>query len=328
MERLVTELVHFFQLSKIIEASTSRSWANLDGFDWAVVLLAPIVPISLAVEFCITALRRRANFTSYRVNLMIYAVNRLIGTAINLSVAFSLIYLLKDYAMFQTSVTWYWFVYAYLVWELGQYIFHRLSHKVRLLWCLHSTHHAQEDMNISVSYAHFFLEGTFANLIRIPIATLCGVDPMLLTLILLIAPIYGSLIHTSEALLPRGRIGPLRAIFLSPSDHRVHHAKNPIYIDRNYCNLFNIWDRLFGTYQAELDEIPIEYGVSRKVDAHKFADVYFGEFTLLCRDFVTAPGVKNKLMYLVMPPGWTHSGQHATATHLRKHFLATNAANH
>jgi sterol desaturase/sphingolipid hydroxylase (fatty acid hydroxylase superfamily) len=328
MEGFVTELINFFQLSRIIDASTSGAWTNLDGFDWAVMLLAPVVPISLALEFCITAMRKKASLPTYRVNLLIYAVNRVIGLTINLSVAFSLIYVLNDYAMFQTSLTWYWFIYAYLVWELGQYVYHILSHKVRVLWCLHSTHHAAEDMNISVSYAHFFLEGTFANLIRIPVATLGGVDPKLLTLILLVAPIYGSLIHTSEALLPRGRIGLLRTIFLSPSDHRVHHAKNPIYIDRNYCNLFSIWDRLFGTYQPELDEIPIEYGITRNVDAHKFTDVYFGEFSSLFKDFASASGVKNKFMYLVMPPGWRPSGQHMTAAQLRRRFIANNPTNH
>ncbi len=248
-------------------------------------------------------------------------MNRGAGLAINLAVAFTLIPIFREYALFQTSVTWYWFIYAYLVWEFAHYIYHYSCHNVRLLWCLHSTHHAPEHMNLSVSYAHFFLEGTYANLIRIPISIFLGVDPQLLAILLVVAPVYGSFIHIGEHILPRGRLGPLEKVFLSPSDHRVHHARNPIYIDRNYCNLFKIWDWLFCTYQRERDDMPIEYGMTRRVNSKSFLDVYLGEIRALFQDLARAPGLKNKILCLVMPPGWSHEGRHKTARIQRQRFL-------
>jgi hypothetical protein len=93
----------------------------------------------------------------------------------------------------------------------------------------------------------------------------------------------------------------------------VHHARNPAYIDTNFCNLLNIWDRVFRTYQPEDHNIRIEYGITRAVNTRNFADMYFGEFALLGRDIVRAPGLWNKFLYLFMPPGWSHTGEHKTA---------------
>jgi hypothetical protein len=92
-------------------------------------------------------------------------------------------------------------------------------------------------------------------------------------------------------------------------------------MDTNFCNLLNIWDRIFGTYVVEKDDIPIEYGITRRMKANSFTDAYFGEFTALLRDVGKAPGLKNKLLYLVMPPGWSHTGDHKTARVIREEFL-------
>jgi hypothetical protein len=93
----------------------------------------------------------------------------------------------------------------------------------------------------------------------------------------------------------------------------VHHARNPIYIDTNFCNLLNVWDRVFRTYQPEDRSILIEYGITRPVNSRSFTDMYFGEFICLARDMAHAPGFRNKLLYLLMPPGWSHTGEHKTA---------------
>jgi hypothetical protein len=88
-------------------------------------------------------------------------------------------------------------------------------------------------------------------------------------------------------------------LILTPSHHRVHHARNPLYIDTNFCNLLNIWDRIFRTYQPEDHSLQIEYGVTRPVNPRSFVDLYFGEFVLLARDIAHAPGLKNKFLYFV-----------------------------
>jgi hypothetical protein len=92
-------------------------------------------------------------------------------------------------------------------------------------------------------------------------------------------------------------------------------------MDTNFCNLLNIWDKVFGTYQEEQHDIQIEYGITRKMDSGNFLDVYFGEFVALFKDVAKAPGLKNKLLYIIMPPGWSHTGEHQTSKLVRGAYL-------
>ena len=92
-------------------------------------------------------------------------------------------------------------------------------------------------------------------------------------------------------------------------------------MDTNFCNLLNIWDKVFGTFQNEEKNLKIEYGITRKMNSGNFIDVYFGEIIALCKDVYHAPGIKNKLAYIVMPPGWSHTGEHKTAKIVRQEFL-------
>jgi hypothetical protein len=93
-------------------------------------------------------------------------------------------------------------------------------------------------------------------------------------------------------------------------------------MDTNYCNLLNIWDKVFKTYQPELNEIPVEYGITRTVKPNNFLDAYVGEFALLGKDIYNAPGILNKIRYLFMPPGWSHTGDHKTSKVMRELFYA------
>jgi sterol desaturase/sphingolipid hydroxylase (fatty acid hydroxylase superfamily) len=125
---------------------------------------------------------------------------------------------------------------------------------------------------------------------------------------------WGSLIHIGHDLMPSGRLGWLNNVILTPSHHRVHHARNPVYIDKNYCNLLPIWDRVFGTYQAELPSVKPEYGITRNVKENSFIDAYFGEFALLFKDVRNAPSWRARLLYVFMPPGWDPKPKSADKT--------------
>jgi sterol desaturase/sphingolipid hydroxylase (fatty acid hydroxylase superfamily) len=133
---------------------------------------------------------------------------------------------------------------------------------------------------------------------------------------------WGSFIHIGDTMIKDARFGVIGKIILTPSHHRVHHARNPLYMDTNYCNLLNIWDRIFKTYQPELKEIPVEYGITRPIQPNNFLDAYFGEITLLAKDIYHAPGIINKIRYLFMPPGWSHTGDHKTSKVVREQFVA------
>lgn len=321
LDAIYTEIINFFGISNAWEILKSGDYSAFKTYDGIVALIVPIMPLLLLFEFIAGLVHKKPNMKVYKVNFLIYVFNRLLSLVISLATIAFLIGFLEDYSLFQTTPTWYWYVYAYLAWDLGHFVYHFLGHKIRLFWCLHSTHHAPESMNLTVNYAHFFLEYPYADIIRTTVCILLGVSPPMLFVIMFIDGTWGTFIHLGENVLKDGRLGFLNKLILTPSHHRVHHARNPLYMDRNYCNLWNVWDRIFGTYQEERKDIPIEYGITREMSSGNFFDVYFGEIIELAKDVYKAPGLKNKLLYIFMPPGWSHTGNHRTAKVIREEFL-------
>lgn len=320
-DTLYSEVVGFFGLRGIIEMVQKNDYSSLTTFDGIRKLMGPIIPLLLLLEIIRAVFYKRFKIEDYSMPFLVFVLNRFISRFISIAMVAFCIGLLEKYAIFQTSLTWYWLIYGYIVWEFAHFIYHFLAHKVRILWCLHSTHHAPQNMNLFVNFAHFFLEAPYADLIRTSICILLGVNPALLFLIMFIDGFWGSFIHLGENVLKDGRLGFLNRIILTPSHHRVHHAKNPAYMDTNFCNLLNIWDKVFKTYQEERKDIDIEYGITRKMSPHNVLDAYFGEIVCLAKDVYKAPGIKNKFLYCIMPPGWSHTGDHKTAKLAREEFM-------
>ena len=320
-ETLYREVIGFFGIDQVWEILKSGNYGALVTYDGIIAIIRPIIPLLILLEFILGLVYKKPQTKVYKINFLIYVFNRIIGRFIAIAMVVLCIGLFEKYALIHTEPTWYWFIYGYIVWEFGHFIYHFLGHKVRLFWCLHSTHHAPEDMNLSVTHAHFFLEAPYADAIRTTVCILLGVSPAMLFVIMFIDGTYGAFIHVGENILKNGRLGFLNRLILTPSHHRVHHAKNPLYMDTNFCNLLNIWDKVFGTYQEERNDIEIEYGITREMDSGNFMDVYFGEIVALVKDVVKAPGIKNKFLYIFMPPGWSHTGEHKTAKIAREDYL-------
>ena len=303
-EFLSKELTGFFRFDSMLRAYSEES-LNVDFvLSNPLAVTGAIIPTLLVLELLVGVVRKNAQAKTYKIALFTYAFNRAISTYVSLSVTLFLIVILQDYKLIDTSLTWYWILYGYLVWEFTHYFAHLLSHRVRLFWCFHAPHHAPEEMNLSVSYVHFFLEGPVFQLIRISGSILLGVSPELLLVVAAIAPIWGSWIHVGENIVKDGRMGLFEKFILTPSHHRIHHARNTVYIDKNYCNLFNIWDRLFGTYQEEVEGVEIEYGILRKPNTSSFIQMHFGELIALFRDVRSTSRISNKIRYFCYPPGW------------------------
>ena len=270
------------------------------------LLVMLVVPLLLIAEMLSAYARGQFQWRHFKVPLMCLLVNSILGRLLSLSLAVAIASLVQPYALLETGFTWYWFIYGYVVWEFAHFVYHFLGHKVRLFWCLHSTHHAPEHMNLSVSYSHFLLEAPYADIVRIGICTFMGVDPVILMIVVGIDSIWGSLIHVGEEVMPDGRMGFLQKWILTPSHHRLHHARNSLYIDTNFCNLLNIWDRLFRTYREQHPDVAPDYGIKRPMDSNNFVDVYLGEFSALAHDLKRASRWQDKLSYLFMPPHWKH----------------------
>ncbi|MEO5893204.1 MAG: sterol desaturase family protein [Ferruginibacter sp.] len=316
-------LTGFFGINELIKIIKSGDYSSFLTYKGIVSIIGPLFPIVLVVEILVALLYKKFKAIDYKISFFSYVLNAVIGRFISIAAIVFCIGLFERYAIFKTTFTWYWFIYGYIVWEFGHFIYHYLGHKVRLFWCLHSTHHAPQTMNLSISYAHFFLEGPYADVIRTTVCILLGVNPPMLFVIMFIDGFWGGFIHIGEHMVKDGRLGFLGKYILTPSHHRVHHAKNPLYMDTNFCNLLNIWDRVFHTYQPEDKNIPVKYGITREMKPNSFIDSYFGEFSCLIKDVVRAPGLKNKVLYIFMPPGWSHTGDNKTAGKVRGEFIKT-----
>ena len=322
-EIFLDEITGFFGIRHWLKMFQSGDYSSLLTWKGIQAAISPLIPLLLIIELVRGSFYRKFKVENYKMPFLIYVFNRFVSRYLSIGVVAFCIAFFEKYALLNTTPTWYWFLYGYVVWELAHFVYHYLGHKVRLFWCLHSTHHAPEDMNLSVTYAHFFLEAPYADFIRTTICILLGVHPALLFLIMFVDGTWGAFIHVGENLLKDGRLGFLNRVLLTPSHHRVHHAKNPLYMDTNFCNLLPIWDKAFGTLQEEKKNLKLEYGITREMRKGHFhvADAYFGEFYALVKDIRRAPGVKNKLLYLVMPPGWSHTGEHRTAKIVRQKYM-------
>ncbi len=324
-ETLYNEFIGFFGVGGIIEMVKKNDYSSLSTWAGIQNLIYPIIPLLLLIEIIRAIIYKRFKIEDYKLSFLVFVLNRFISRFISIAAVGFCIGLFERWAIFKTDITWYWLLYGYVVWELAHFVYHFLAHKIRILWCLHSTHHAPQQMNLFVNFAHFFLEAPYADVIRTSICIILGVSPPLLFLIMFIDGLWGSFIHVGENIIRNGRLGFLSKFLLTPSHHRVHHARNPLYMDTNFCNLLNIWDKVFKTYQDEKNEIRIEYGITRKINPNNVLDAYFGEIVCLWRDIVKAPGIKNKLLYIIMPPGWSHTGNHQTAKIARNGYLAERA---
>ncbi|MCO7184338.1 sterol desaturase family protein [Tenacibaculum sp. XPcli2-G] len=211
---------------------------------------------------------------------------------------------LYENRIFTLGFQWYIWIVAYLLYDFTVFFIHFLGHKVRVLWCIHGVHHTAEEMNLTVVARGSIFDVFFTpfNFIWLPIL---GFHPLMIFVIEPIARLYATLTHVNEKVI--GKQKWLDKLLITPSVHRVHHAKNHIYLDRNYGETFSIWDRLFKTFQKELDNEKIVYGIMHeKLNSENLWHVQFLLWKELWLDIKKAPTLLDKVKYLFMPPGWNH----------------------
>ena len=207
-------------------------------------------------------------------------------------------YVEQEWAFFHTGVVWWAFPLAFIFFDFMYYWAHRLSHEINLFWGGHSVHHQSEEYNLTVALRQSSTQILWTFLFYLPLA-MCGIDPLVFIAMQGINLLYQFWIHTeSIKKLPRW----YEAIFNTPSHHRVHHARNPKYIDKNHAGTLIIWDRLFGTFQAE-EEKP-EYGITKPLESWNPLWANFAHYVDIYKDFKRIPNFKDKLRLLVNKPGW------------------------
>ena len=200
---------------------------------------------------------------------------------------------------------------------------HYVDHHVRLFWAVHVTHHSSEEYNLTTGFRSSVLMPFYRYLYFIPLALL-GFAPLDIFFIYAITQTYGILVHTQSI----GRMWRwVEFIFVTPSHHRVHHASNIPYLDKNMGMVLIIWDRLFGTFTEELPgEVPV-YGLTSPLKhPHHPVKIVTHEWQAIAKDLGRKTSLANKLRYLLRPPGWSHDGSTKTSDQLRADWEKKRAA--
>lgn len=229
-------------------------------------------------------------------------------------------------APYSLGTSWYGLLLGFFVYEFFYWVQHWAAHKVRLLWCLHAPHHSPRGINMAIGTNHHFLESLFYFPIWLGfLPALAGVDPVACVAINVLDSFWGSFLHLSEAAVPEGRYGILGRFLQTPAYHRVHHAKNPRYMDRNYNSITLFWDWALGTLEPLDDAEPVRFGITRDVDDGSFWDVHFGEFRALGRDVIAARSPLDALGYVFRAPGWKPGDHSHTASAIREQWRVGRA---
>ncbi len=222
-------------------------------------------------------------------------INVALGAMLKI-ITFSIVLFVFNHVPWTIPHTW-WAYPLCLIWiDFWRYWAHRIAHENRFWWATHVTHHSSPKYNLSVSFRLGWTQYIKIIFFLPVIAT--GFDPIMFFVCHQIEVLYQFWIHTEYIKkLPR----PIEYIFTTPSHHRVHHATNDRYIDKNYGSTFIIWDRMFGTFQPEV-ETPV-YGITKKVEK-PYSPLYlvFHEWADLMRDFFKAKGYKEKFKAAFGPP--------------------------
>lgn len=212
------------------------------------------------------------------------------------------------------NVYFYWILLFFLE-DIAFYFEHRIDHYCRLFWAVHVTHHSSEEFNLTTGFRSSVFQPVYRFIYFIPIA-LMGFHPLDIVFMYSITQTYGILVHTKYI---HKMPAWFEAIFVSPSHHRVHHASNIRYLDKNMGMCLIIWDKMFGTFQPELATDPVRYGLVHQPDKNSHpAKVIFHEWQDLLKDLQKKTSFANRLRYIFMPPGWSHDGSTKTANELRK----------
>jgi hypothetical protein len=197
---------------------------------------------------------------------------------------------------------WVW-ASCFILYDFAYYWKHRFGHEVALFWGSHVAHHQSEDYNLSTALRQTSID-FYGFLFYLPFFFL-GFPAEILFTVVSLNLIYQFWVHTEH--LPK--LGPIEWLFVTPSNHRVHHARNKIYVDRNYGGVFILWDRIFGSFQEELAEEAAVFGLRKPLNSWNpiWANVHV--YWRLSQDFISIPGIANKLKVLFKPPGWRADNQ-------------------
>jgi alkylglycerol monooxygenase len=209
-------------------------------------------------------------------------------------------YMVQHWALFELKSTWLIYLVAFIALDFQGYWVHRLAHQINFFWNKHAIHHSSEEFNLACALRQSI--SSFVNLFTFFLlpAALLGVPSQVIAIVAPLHLFAQFWYHTVYI----GKMGILEKIIVTPSHHRVHHAINAEYLDKNHGQIFIFWDKLFGTFQAELSEVKPVYGITRPASTWNPIKINFQHLWLLMQDAYHTKHWKDKLAIWFKPTGW------------------------
>jgi len=291
---------------------------------WLILISTPLYMIVIGLEIFLSHLQQKSTYTLKDTIQNIYLMLANAG----IDVLFRGIYIgiiltyFYDHRLRALDSGWLYWGWLFIAEDFMYYWLHRVDHHCRLFWATHVTHHSSEKFNFTVGFRSSVMEPLYRFIYFIPLAAL-GFKPLDIAFVYAATQIWGILVHTEKI----NKLGWLEHILVTPSHHRVHHASNPKYLDKNMGMFLIIWDKIFGTFQPELpdtDYQQMKYGLTKALENETPANIIFHEWKTIAADLRRKDiSWKNKMAYLLGPPGWSHDGSRKTSDEMR---AAENAA--
>lgn len=292
----------------------------MPNFPNIILLAIPFFVIAILLELYVTIKRE---IKTYEIKDALSSIvmglgNVLLGFLSKGLALFSFFIIYDHFRLFTIPVTWWSFILLLFMDDFIYYWNHRIAHEYRLFWASHVVHHSSQHYNLSTALRQTWSGGfyTFIFWLWLP---LLGFHPGMIILQMSISLIYQFWIHTETIdKLPKW----FEAIMNTPSHHRVHHGSNPIYLDRNHAGIFIIWDKLFNTFQPELRDEKVVYGLVKNINTFNPIKIAFVEWLNMFKDvFSSKTSLRKKILYLIKPPGWKHDGTGKISSDLRQVWL-------
>jgi sterol desaturase/sphingolipid hydroxylase (fatty acid hydroxylase superfamily) len=267
-----------------------------------IVMAAPVFLAAIALEWWVG---RRRGRNTYRLNdalnsLSLGLMSQIVGVFSKLLAVGLYTLAFDSLALVQLppSSPWVW-LGALLGYDFLYYWLHRCGHRVAVLWAAHSVHHQSEDYNLSTALRQTSSGFIFGWLFYLPLAV-AGVPPLVFATVALIDLLYQFWVHTQQV----GKLGWFDRWFCAPSNHRVHHAMNDCYVDKNYGGILIVWDRLFGSYAPERDDEPCVYGTRQALRSWNPLWANVQVYRDLWLDAWRTRNWADKLRVWLKRPGW------------------------
>jgi sterol desaturase/sphingolipid hydroxylase (fatty acid hydroxylase superfamily) len=289
----------------------------LVDFQNPVIFAIPFFLLLIGIEVYLNYKERKNNYIlKDSLASISMGLGSIVSDIIAKSIAFiGFVWLFEHYGFFKEQLSWtvLGWVLLFFLDDFTFYWHHRLSHEFRILWAAHVNHHSSEQYNLSTALRQSWTEILYKYIFFLWLPFL-GFHPMMVLTQISINLIFQFWVHTKLI----KKLPPfIEFLFNTPSHHRVHHASNVRYLDRNHAGTLIIWDRIFGTFAEEKDDEPVVYGITTNIDTYNPLKIATHEYASLWRDIREAPRFSDKLKYIFYAPGWSHNGKTLTARQMR-----------